>query len=40
MIIQSKNVYVSGVFTPAQIEVENGKIVKINSYGAKEVDAD
>ena len=40
MIIQSKNVYVSGVFTPAQSEVENGKIVKINSYGAKEVDAD
>ncbi|MDY3092010.1 MAG: N-acetylglucosamine-6-phosphate deacetylase [Erysipelotrichaceae bacterium] len=40
MIIQSKNVYVSGVFTPAQIEVEDGKIVKINSYGAKEVDAD
>ena len=40
MIIQSKNVYVSGVFTPDQIEVEDGKIVKINSYGAKEVDAD
>ena len=40
MIIQSKNVYVSGVFTPAQIEVEDGKIVKINSYGAKEVDAE
>ena len=40
MIIQSKNVYVSGVFTPAQIEIEDGKIVKVNPYGAKEVDAD
>lgn len=40
MIIQSKNVYVSGVFTPAQIEIEDGKIVKVNPYGAKEADAD
>ena len=40
MIIQSKNVYVSGVFTACQIEVCDGKIVQIYPYGTKEVDAD
>ena len=40
MIIQSKNVYVSGVFTACQIEVCDGKIVQIYPYGKKEVDAD
>lgn len=40
MIIQSKNVYVSGVFVACQIEVCDGKIVQIYPYGTKEVDAD
>lgn len=40
MIIQSKNVYVSGVFAACQIEVTDGKIVQIYPYGTKEVDAD
>ena len=40
MIIQSKNVYVSGVFTACKIEVCDGKIVQIYPYGTKEVDAD
>ena len=40
MIIQSKNVYVSGVFAACQIEVCDGKIVQIYPYGTKEVDAD
>ena len=40
MIIQSKNVYVSGVFAACQIEVCDGKIVQIFPYGTKEVDDD
>ena len=40
MIIQSKNVYVSGVFAACQIEVCDGQIVQIYPYGTKEVDAD
>ena len=40
MIIQSKKVWIADQFIPAQIEVENGKIVRIAPYGAKQADAD
>ncbi len=40
MIIQSKNVWISSIFTEAQIEMENGKVVAIHPYGFKEVDQD
>ena len=40
MIIQSKNVWISSIFTEAQIEMENGKVVAIHPYGSKEVDQD
>ena len=40
MIIQSKNVWISSIFTEAQIEMENGKVVAIYPYGTKEVDQD
>ena len=33
MIIQSKNVWISSIFTEAQIEMENGKVVAIHPYG-------
>ena len=40
MIIQSKNVWVSGNFIEAQIVMEDGKIKGIYPYGTKEVDVD
>ncbi len=40
MIVQSKNVWVSGVFIEAQVEIENGKIQAIYGYGEKKVDQD
>lgn len=40
MIIQSKKVWIADQFIPAQIEVENGKIIRIAPYGAKQADAD
>ena len=40
MIIQSKNVWVSGNFIEAQIEMEDGVIKGILPYGTKEVDED
>lgn len=40
MIIQSKRVFISGQFVPAQIHVDEGKITKITSYGALTPDAD
>jgi N-acetylglucosamine-6-phosphate deacetylase len=40
MIIQSKNVWISSVFTAAQIEMNNGKITAVLPYGAKPVDRD
>lgn len=36
MILQSKRVWISGQFIPAQIEIEEGKIKAIYNYGAKE----
>ena len=40
MIIQSKRVWVCGHFMEAQLEMEDGKIKNIFSYGTKEVDKD
>lgn len=40
MIIQSKKVWIADQFIPAQIEVENGKIIRIAPYGAQQADAD
>lgn len=40
MIIQSKKVWIADQFIPAQIEVENGKIIRIAPYGTKQADAD
>ncbi len=40
MLIQSKRVWVAGDFIPAEIELENGKIKKIDSYNAKAADVD
>lgn len=40
MIIQSKNVWVSSIFTEAQIELKDGKIIAIYPYGTKPVDKD
>ena len=40
MLIQSKNVWVSGNFIEAQIEMEDGVIKGILPYGTKEVDED
>ena len=40
MIIQSKKVWIADQFIPAQVEVENGKIIRIAPYGAKQADAD
>ena len=40
MIIQSKRVWVLGHFIEAQLEIENGKIINVLSYGAKPVDVD
>ena len=40
MIIQSKKVWIADQFIPAQVEVENGKIIRIAPYGAQQADAD
>ena len=40
MIIQSKKVWIAGQFIPAQIDVENDKIVGIYDYGEKTIDKD
>ena len=40
MIIQSNNIYVSGTFIPAQIEMENGIIKGVYDYGTKKCDYD
>ena len=40
MIIQSKKVWIADQFIPAQIEVGNGKIIRIAPYGAQQADAD
>ena len=40
MIIQSKKVWIADQFFPAQIEMEEGKIVNVLPYGSKEADVD
>lgn len=40
MILQSKRVWVSGQFIPAQIEIEDKKIKAVYPYGEKNVDKD
>ena len=40
MIIQSTKVWIADQFMPAQIEMENGKIVSVDVYGKKPVDVD
>lgn len=40
MIIQSKNIFVSGTFIEAQIEILDGKIVEILPFATKPVDHD
>lgn len=40
MIIQSKRVFISGQFVPAQIHIDQGSISKISSYGAMTPDID
>lgn len=40
MIIQSKKIWIADQFIPAQIEVENGKIIRVAPYGARQPDAD
>ena len=40
MIIRSKRVWLSGVFFPADVEIEGGKIAQIWPYGTKEADQD
>ncbi|MEG0076542.1 N-acetylglucosamine-6-phosphate deacetylase [Anaerorhabdus sp.] len=40
MIIQSKSVWVSGVFIEAQVEIKENKIENIYPYGTKPVDKD
>ena len=40
MIIQSKRVYIASTFTPAQVEIVDGKIVAIYPYGTKKVNKD
>ena len=40
MIIQSKKVWLADQFFPAQIEMEDGKIVNVYDYGTKPVDVD
>lgn len=40
MIIQSKRVWIANQFIPAQLEVENGKIINVYAYGSKDVDND
>ena len=40
MIIQSKRVWIVGLFMAAQIEMDGEKIVDILEYGKKDVDVD
>ncbi len=40
MIIQSERVWLSGLFMPAQIEMEEGKITAVYKYNEKTVDVD
>lgn len=40
MILQSKRVWAGGVFAPLQLEIEEGKIKRIYSYGEKTADID
>lgn len=40
MIIKSKRVYITGVFTPASLEISNGKINHIYAYDGIEADID
>lgn len=40
MIIQSKKVWLAGQFYPAQLEIEDEKIVAVLDYGTKAVDKD
>ena len=40
MIIQSKKVWIADQFIPAQVEMENGKIVRVAPYGSKQPDVD
>ena len=40
MIIQSKRVYIASAFIPAQVEINEGKIVAIYPYGTKKVNKD
>ena len=40
MIIQSKKVWIADQFFPAQIEMEDGKILNVLPYGSKEADVD
>ena len=40
MIIQSKKVWIADQFLPAQVEMENGKIVSVAPYGTKTADVD
>lgn len=40
MILQSQRVWIASQFMPAQIEVEDGKIVRVYPYGTKDVDVD
>ena len=40
MIIQSKNVWISSIFVPAQVEIKEGKITAIYPYGLKKTDRD
>ena len=40
MIIQSKKVWIADQFIPAQVEMENGKIIRVAPYGSKQPDVD
>ena len=40
MIIQSQKVWIADQFIPAQVEMENGKIIRVAPYGAKQPDVD
>ena len=40
MIIQSKQIWIADQFIPAQVEMENGKIIAIAPYGSKPADVD
>ncbi|MGN1028736.1 MAG: N-acetylglucosamine-6-phosphate deacetylase, partial [Bacilli bacterium] len=40
MLIQSKKVWIADQFIPAQIEIDDNKIVNIYTYNEKEVNYD